>query len=107
MKVLISVGYTWNTFQRFILRAILSLVYPKIGVNAFEISSHLTVRTSFPKMNPFSLNVFLKIRYLNAPSKSISLPLPLRPPENLTLLSWNIDGLDERNLRLRTKAVCK
>lgn len=33
--------------------------------------------------------------------------LTTRPPDSLTLISWNIDGLDKHNLRQRTKAVCK
>jgi hypothetical protein len=43
------------------------------------------------------------LSYLYTVSKNYN----LRPPERLTLLSWNIDGLDKHNLRLRTKAVCK
>jgi hypothetical protein len=29
------------------------------------------------------------------------------PPSKFSLISWNLDGLDERNLKRRTKAVCK
>ena len=30
-----------------------------------------------------------------------------KPPESLAMISWNIDGLAEKNLKKRTKAVCK
>jgi hypothetical protein len=30
-----------------------------------------------------------------------------RPPEILTMISYNIDGIDSHNIRKRTKAVCK
>ncbi|XP_069705027.1 tyrosyl-DNA phosphodiesterase 2-like [Periplaneta americana] len=29
------------------------------------------------------------------------------PPSKFTFITWNLDGLDERNLKRRTKAVCK
>jgi len=29
------------------------------------------------------------------------------PPSKFSFVSWNLDGLDERNLKRRTKAVCK
>ncbi|KAJ9581006.1 hypothetical protein L9F63_023817 [Diploptera punctata] len=29
------------------------------------------------------------------------------PPSKFKFISWNLDGLDERNLKKRTKAVCK
>ncbi|KDR19586.1 tyrosyl-DNA phosphodiesterase 2-like isoform X2 [Zootermopsis nevadensis] len=29
------------------------------------------------------------------------------PPSKFSFISWNLDGLDERNLKRRTKAVCK
>jgi len=32
--------------------------------------------------------------------------LTTRAPESLTMVSWNIDGLDAHNLKKRTKAVC-
>lgn len=40
-------------------------------------------------------------------SSSSSSPTSLtsRPPDQLVLVSWNIDGLDQHNLKKRTKAV--
>jgi len=29
------------------------------------------------------------------------------PPSKFSFVSWNLDGIDERNLKRRTKAVCK
>jgi len=29
----------------------------------------------------------------------------LEPPEEMQLLSWNVDGLDDKNLKARTEAV--
>ena len=44
-------------------------------------------------------------------SKSSSAPAPRfsqpRPPNRVRILSWNIDGLDQKNLQTRTKAVCE
>ena len=33
--------------------------------------------------------------------------LSTKPPETFSILSWNLDGLDEVNLKKRTKAVVK
>lgn len=33
--------------------------------------------------------------------------LTTQPPDSLTVLSWNIDGISEKNLKIRTKGVCK
>ena len=33
--------------------------------------------------------------------------LSTRAPESLVFVSWNIDGLDQTNLKKRTKGVCK
>ena len=33
--------------------------------------------------------------------------LTTQAPEELTVISWNIDGLDVKNIRKRTKGVCK
>jgi tyrosyl-DNA phosphodiesterase 2 len=33
--------------------------------------------------------------------------LTTKAPDSLVFVTWNIDGLDQRNLRKRTKAVCK
>lgn len=33
--------------------------------------------------------------------------LTTKAPSSLTMVSWNIDGLDDKNLQKRTKAVCK
>lgn len=30
-----------------------------------------------------------------------------RPPSEFRLISWNLDGLDDRNLKMRTKSVVK
>lgn len=30
-----------------------------------------------------------------------------QPPEKFSILSWNIDGLDERNLKRRVKMIAK
>lgn len=30
-----------------------------------------------------------------------------KPPSEFRLVSWNIDGLDEQNLKMRTKAVVR
>ena len=30
-----------------------------------------------------------------------------KAPENLVFVTWNIDGLDQTNLKKRTKGVCK
>lgn len=30
-----------------------------------------------------------------------------KPPAEFRLISWNLDGLDDRNLKIRTKAVKK
>jgi len=48
----------------------------------------------------------------SAPKKSISDALKegkltTKAPENLVFVSWNIDGLDQHNLKKRTKGVCK
>ena len=30
-----------------------------------------------------------------------------KPPSELRIISWNVDGLDDRNLKIRTKCVVK
>ena len=30
-----------------------------------------------------------------------------KPPSEFRMISWNIDGLDDRNLKMRTKSVVK
>ena len=52
------------------------------------------------------------VLYFMLPSTSMMNALGLgqatsEPPSKFSFVSWNLDGLDERNLKRRTKAVCK
>ena len=39
--------------------------------------------------------------------KELSTPSDDPEPHRIRILSWNIDGLDDNNIRNRTKGVCK